>query len=251
MGGGRSVALTAGGSAVGGRSSLQHAKFRMFESIHPKKGGGATPGPSKGDLTFQFNPKEMSIAKAAKWERKPNPKAKTTAPPEFQGSEPCKLTLELFFDATDTMDSSVVDKVETLFGCMVPGADKDAWPPLVVLEWGSVSSFLGFVTAVQAKYTLFAPGGTPLRATCSVTVEEMPHPSPKQNPTSGTLAVHSQHTLVEGDSLASVAYREYGDPTLWRALAAFNGIDDPLRLRPGAVLDVPELTDLLAAAGRG
>ena len=37
-------------------------------------------------------------------------------------------------------------------------------------------------------------------------------------------------TVVAGDTLASIAYAEYGDPTMWRPLAAFNGIDDPLRL---------------------
>jgi len=44
---------------------------------------------------------------------------------------------------------------------------------------------------------------------------------------------------VAGDTLASVAYEEYRNPTKWRALAEANGIDDPMRLRPGAVLIVP------------
>ena len=39
--------------------------------------------------------------------------------------------------------------------------------------------------------------------------------------------------MIVGDTLASVAYAEYGDPTLWRPLAAFNGIDDPLRVPTG------------------
>ena len=40
----------------------------------------------------------------------------------------------------------------------------------------------------------------------------------------------SRHTVTAGDSLASLAYREYGDPALWRALARYNGIDDPIRV---------------------
>jgi nucleoid-associated protein YgaU len=247
---GTAIALTASGAGAAGRSSLQHAKLRIFESVKPppRSTSGATAGSPMGELAFQFNPKEMSIQKAAKWERKRAPKATAAGPVEFTGSDPCKLSLELFFDATDTLDTRVVDAVEKLFSCTVPmNGDPDRWPPLVVLDWGSVTSFLGFVTSVQAKYTLFAPGGTPLRATCSVSIEEMPQTAARQNPTSGTQAVHSQHTLVEGESLASVAYREYGDPALWRPLAAFNGIDDPMRLRPGATLDVPELGELLVA----
>ena len=66
----------------------------------------------------------------------------------------------------------------------------------------------------------------------------------RQNPTSGGLAVRRAHQLVDGDTLASVAYAEYGDPAMWRPLAAFNGIDDPLRLRPGTRLLLPTLDEL-------
>jgi nucleoid-associated protein YgaU len=99
---------------------------------------------------------------------------------------------------------------------------------------------------VQAKYTLFTAEGTPIRATCNVAMEEMPGDPLKQNPTSGGHALTSVRTVVSGDSLASIAYAEYGDPTLWRPLAAFNGVDDPLRLRPGAALLLPVVDDLLA-----
>jgi nucleoid-associated protein YgaU len=246
---GSGIALSSNGhTPAAARSSVTRGRLEMFAAEHPGKGGGAKKGGSKGSIEFQFNPKEMSIAKSAKWESKPAPRAGGSSPPEFKGSEPCKLTLELFFDATDTFDSKVVDRVEKVFACLVPaGGEAKAWPPLVQLHWGEVTSFLGYVTQVQAKYTLFAPNGTPLRATCSLTIQEMPEQKAKQNPTSGTYVVHAEHTLLQGETLASIAYREYGDPQLWRALAEFNEVDDPLRLRPGTTLVVPELTDLLAA----
>jgi nucleoid-associated protein YgaU len=50
---------------------------------------------------------------------------------------------------------------------------------------------------------------------------------------------HRTHRVVAGDSLASIAYLEYGDPNGWRRLADANGIDDPLRVRDGTVLHVP------------
>lgn len=232
-------------------ATLQHGRLRVFSSQHPDRGGGAVPRAPLDPVEFQFNPKEMSIQKASRWERRSAPKAKSSAPPEFTGSDPCKLSLELFFDATDTFDSSVVGRVEQVFGCLVRDpADPRSWPPLVQLEWGPVTSFLGYVSSVQATYTLFAPNGMPVRATCSVTIEEMPQSSDKQNPTSGTYAVHSEHTLLQGESLPGLAHREYGDPALWRVLAAFNDIDDPMRLRPGTTIVVPELTDLLAFVER-
>jgi nucleoid-associated protein YgaU len=242
------IALSAPGGKASSTASLTHAALEVYEAMPAE--GGSKPGASVDRIPFQFNPKELSISKTAKWERKTARGAKTAGPPEFTGADPCKLTLELFFDATDTMDGKVVSLVDQLFQCLVPTDDslgkKKASPPLVVLQWGKVKSFAGFVTSVQAKYTLFTSQGTPIRATCSVSIEEMPGNPPKQNPTSGGLALTSVRTVVAGDSLASIAYKEYGDPTMWRPLAAFNGIDDPLRLRLGTALLLPVVDDLLA-----
>jgi nucleoid-associated protein YgaU len=241
---------TAGGATSrSARPSLTRAALELYET--KPAGSGAEPGAALGRIPFQFNPKELSIQKSAKWERKPARGSKNAGPPEFNGADPCKLTLEIFFDASDTLDGSVVARVEQLFACCVPTeqslAKKKASPPLVVLHWGKVTSFAAFVTSVQAKYTLFTPDGTPIRATCSVALEEMPGDPAKQNPTSGALAARTLHTVVAGDSLASIAYREYGDPGMWRPLAAFNEIDDPIRLQLGSSLFVPTVDELLTS----
>lgn len=226
------------------RPQMQKAVLKLYD---PTPSGGA-PGGERDSIPFQFNPKEVTIAKNAKWERKPAKGAKKSGPPEFTGAEPCKLTMEMFFDATGKQDGSVVAAVEKLFSCTVPtpesAGQKKPSPPLVVLHWGSVSSFPAFVTSVSAKYTLFTSTGVPVRALCSVSLEEMPSEPWRQNPTSGSDAVRRSHTLVDGDTLASVAYGEYGDPTLWRAVARFNGIDDPLRCRPGQRLLLPSPEEL-------
>jgi nucleoid-associated protein YgaU len=36
-----------------------------------------------------------------------------------------------------------------------------------------------------------------------------------------------------------MAWREYGDPTLWRVIATANEIDDPMRLEIGRELLLP------------
>jgi len=38
-----------------------------------------------------------------------------------------------------------------------------------------------------------------------------------------------------------LAAQHYGDPSRWRVLAGANGILDPLELRPGTALVVPDL----------
>lgn len=241
---------SAGGGAVSApspsgdtsRPQMQKAALTLYDATPSGLGG------QRGAIPFQFNPKEVTIQKTAKWERKTAKGAKNSGPPEFSGSEPCKLTLEMFFDASGKQDGSVVKAVEQLFSCTVPtqestGQEKPS-PPLVVLHWGAITSFPAFVTSVSAKYTLFTSDGLPIRALCSVALEEMPSELPKQNPTSGSDSVRRSHTMVEGDSLASVAFAEYGDPAAWRDIARFNGLDDPIRCMPGTRLLLPSPEEL-------
>ena len=72
-----------------------------------------------------------------------------------------------------------------------------------------------------------------------VTLEEWPGDWERQNPTSGVLAPERSHTMIAGDTLALVAYHEYGDPVLWRPLAAYNRVDDPMRIARGAQILLP------------
>ena len=56
-------------------------------------------------------------------------------------AEPSKLTLEMFFDASDTQDDTVVKTVEQLFACCVPTEEshqaKIGCPPWVIFHWGA------------------------------------------------------------------------------------------------------------------
>nr|WP_260848965.1 LysM peptidoglycan-binding domain-containing protein [Streptomyces sp. SLBN-118] len=218
----------------------------------PADGNTTNPGPPMGRITFQFNPKELSLTKSAKWVRKTARGAKTAGPPEFNGAEPSKLTLEMFLDATDTHDGHVVKTVKQLTDCCIPTSEsrqqKKASPPWVIFYWGRFTGFTAYVSQVQVKYSLFGPGGQPLRATCQVTLEEISGETPGQNPTSGALAARRVHRVVDGDTVASLAWREYGSPNAWRAIAEANGIDDPMRLRPGTELLLPGGDELRESA---
>jgi nucleoid-associated protein YgaU len=229
-------------------TKLEKAYLRLQE---PSASGN---GASRGEVKFQFNPKEYSIQKSASWESKPGKGAKKAAMPEFKGAEPRSMTLEIFLDATISSQkartdgatppkSRLAEDIETLFKCCTPTeqslAKNKPSPPFVVFGWGSTVLFEAFVKQVSVKYTLFTPEGVPIRATASVTLQEIPRDSGKQNPTSGGLGAHGTHTVIAGDTLASIAYAEYGDARLWRAVAEANRVDDPMRLRPGASLLIP------------
>lgn len=205
------------------------------------------------ELKFRFNPKEYSIQKSATWNRPTNKSAKSSTKPEFGGSHPRSVSMELFFDDWENPDANLLDDIETLLGWMQP-TDKSIkngtpQPQILKLQWGSnhsLSGFKGFLKSVSVKYTMFKPDGKPVRATANLALEEVPDEPKPTNPTSGSLAGRRAYVVGAGDSLHSVAYAEYGDPNLWRALAVFNGIDDPLRVAPGVRLLLPSADEALA-----
>ena len=223
-------------------AKLEKARIVFLESS--KKGpGGRTSVNGRSELEFGFNPKEYTIAKSAEWKRTPAKGATQTAMPEFVGAQGRTLTLELFMDASIGSGKDVAKDVETLMACLVPlpGSipKQKPLPPFVQFVWGPAVYFNAYLKSVSAKFTMFRPDGKPIRAACQVTLEEVPNGPGNQNPTSGALEATRSHTVVAGDSLASLAYTEYGDPTRWRVIADANRIEDPMRLRPGRSLVIP------------
>lgn len=242
------IATSTGSSTGGGgNQKLVHAYLELRDP--PPAPGSLDPGGPRGEpIKFQFNPKELSISKSAKWTRDSQKNSKSSGVPQFRGPDPSKLTLEMFLDASDTHDDSVVKTVEKLFSCCVPTPDshtkKRPNPPWVIFRWGGLSSFTGYVHSVTAKYTLFTQEGLPIRGIATINLEEIAKEPKGQNPTSGALSAHRVHTILSGDTLASIAWREYGDPAMWRALATVNGVEDPMRLRVGSSLLVPAAEEL-------
>jgi phage tail protein X len=116
--------------------------------------------------------------------------------------------------------------------------------PWAVFRWGGFHAFPAIVKNLNGKFTLFTPDGIPVRALCTVTLEEISGEVTAQNPTSGAKSATDLHVLVEGDTLASVSYKHYGNANMWRAIAEANDIDDPMRLPMGTALLVPALTEV-------
>jgi nucleoid-associated protein YgaU len=158
--------------------------------------------------------------------------------------------MEIFLDAWATEGPDVATRVATLFAWVRPTEEsikkKKPQPPILRFEWGGNKALQGFeayLKTVSAKYLMFDGQGNPTRATASITLEEAPPTVEKQNPSSGAIHGRRTHIVKDGDSLQSVAWQEYDDPQLWRALADFNDIDDPLRVAPGTRLLIPSLTE--------
>lgn len=200
-----------------------------------------------------FNPKEYSITKSSTFNAKAAA-GKDMPPVQYGGGQPASLTVDLFFDAfTDSIDHADIEKTAgTLMKLLQvkPGTSgKKACPPWVMFHWGASWTFKSYVESLTIQYLRFAPSGKPIRMLAKLKLKQMEKETftgggggsnPRgQNPTTVGLAGLASHVVRDGDSLQSIAFAHYKDPTRWRAIAEANGIDDPMRLRRGAQLTIP------------
>jgi hypothetical protein len=124
--------------------------------------------------------------------------------------------------------------------------------PVLTFQWGPPAlAFTITCTIEQCNVTFkrFDRTGIPSRAEATIGLREEPSllgilPT---NPTSGGIPGRESHVVSDGETLMSIATFAYGAPQHWRALAAANGIDDPLRVRPGQVVYLPAASELLDA----
>lgn len=209
------------------------------EAIRAGTGNAGTTTP----IDFQFNPKEYSISGGANYHP---PGSESAGIGQFQSTKPFTTSIEIFLDQP-TMKSlnpqapSLNEQVDMVLSAVEKVEGKDH-PPVLEFSWGK-RSFEALATQVAVKFSMFDTNGIPIRATCTLTLTILPASSPKQNPTSGTPKIDRAHQVVLGDSLASIANRSYGDPTMWRAIAEANDINDPAKLAYGDYLTVPVRSD--------
>jgi nucleoid-associated protein YgaU len=195
-------------------------------------------------IEFEFNPKDFSITRQADWGVPQGKGGNGKA--QYNGPKPSQVQVEIFLDGTkETGDKADISKkVATLLSACNPTSDTKSKnkpsAPFAIFQWGKSITFKGYVEQVAVKYTLFRYDGTPVRGTATVTIKELAEPARGQNPTSGGIPGTTRHRVVAGDTLPSIAYREFGRASAWRLIAEANPtIDDPMRLRPGSVLLVP------------
>ncbi|MFJ9712657.1 LysM peptidoglycan-binding domain-containing protein [Streptomyces sp. NPDC101234] len=229
-------------------SSLVRARLAIH---HPPSGASRTMGGRIGEVEFQFNPSQLELSRSASWYAQRAVGFDRGAQQEFSGADPASLSVEVFLDASASPASPQVrKKVEQLLSCCEVDPQSlptnRPSPPWVRFSWGGFSTvqFTAYVESVSAAYSLFSPTGEPLRATCRLSLKEIPTPVKGQNPTSGALSARRVHQVVVGDTLPGLAWREYGNATRWRVIAEANDIDDPMRLRPGSELLLPSADDV-------
>ncbi len=199
-------------------------------------------------LVFHYNPASISMRTGARFARpRPARGAKTAPATDFISAEQVVYTMDIVLDTTDDVPRKVPEAITQLVDWTRPSAaslkTKKPSPPLLVLQWGKRHWGPVHITKLKVDHTLFSPEGEPVRAKVNLRLTEKVTEPGRTNPTSGG-SPDRRRVLVEGsDGLGQVAQREYGDPNLWRAVAAANGIDDPTRVPRGTPLLLPPAWD--------
>jgi hypothetical protein len=195
-----------------------------------------------------FNPAELALTRANEWRAGARP-GRGVPTLSYGGAGSGTLSFEAFFDTTATGES-VARHTGKLVALMdvdpkVKGSDRASGrlrPPTVIFHWGDLHSFRAVLAELDVRFTYFSATGVPLRARAQLVLRQYEQSDAfgPQNPTSGTPRPHTVHQVCRGETLDRIAARHYGDPTVWRRIAEANGIHDPLDLRPGTMLAVPE-----------
>lgn len=226
-------------------------------------------GSYTGKITALFNPSQLEFEQDITYLEKPMAGKGLYAhfnEQVFQNSGLQTLSVSLFFDSYETHDDTLswrhLGAAAVPVNPIVSAAPKATSvlylteavanlgqvnrelhrPPVCRLLWGKFDIMRGVLTRLSQKITMFLADGTPVRATLDCTFKQVrgDEQTLRQNELHSA-DLRKLHTVQRGETLHSIAAREYGDPALWREIARANKILNPLNVQPGRQLRIPKL----------
>ena len=200
----------------------------------------------------QFNPTDIQLNAKASWA--PQDTQADQVKLEFKKVEPRTLTMTLVFDTTTNNADVRTTYVNQLMNTFVltempdlnPAHDQTAQGTLgpkkrnvlQTFEWGSFS-FMGAIVGLNTKYTMFSKDGNPIRAEVNVTMKEYINKDLFQVGGSRNNITVPQVKLVQMEAGQTLSGMASVLGTSMSALAAANGISDPMNIPAGTVLGLP------------
>lgn len=152
---------------------------------------------------------------------------------------------ELILDGTGVLEAgqqnSVRDKIDLLVKIAYTYVGNEHERPYVRVLWGELL-FYGRLKALDIDYTLFTPGGMPLRAKTQLSFEGWM--SSKEESLQANRSSPDLTHVIEvkaGDSLPLLCERVYRNAAYYMAVARANGLTNVRDLRPGMRLVFPPL----------
>jgi len=184
----------------------------------------------------------------------------TAADLKFKSILPQSLDLSFIFDSTgilnkntsfgtnllaETKTESVPDQLKRLKGVAFDYSGDIHQPKYLLLSWGESwgkELFKGRMTTLNITYTLFSPGGVPIRATADATFKksldkEAQEALKKKN----SPDLSHVRVVKDGDTLPFMTYKIYGDSKYFLEVARVNRITNFRSLEVGREIFFPPL----------
>ncbi|MEL4178821.1 CIS tube protein [Roseateles sp. PN1] len=170
-------------------------------------------------------------------------------PGRFNAVNPDTISFQVVFDGTGVVPhpqgsdvpKDVAGQIEAMSRIIYNYNGEFHEPNHVQLLWGTLI-FYGRLQSISTQYTLFSPGGAPLRARAQLAFLGFVSAAEGQlraNRSSPDLS-HAVE-VVEGDTLPLLCLRIYGDSRYYPEVARFNGLREFRRIAPGTRLHFPPL----------
>lgn len=185
-----------------------------------------------------FNPEEYSLNKDNNFAQIAVPGLRSPLL-QFTHGNLRTLEMELFFD-TYEQKRDVREETGKIVRLLDIDPDTHA-PPVLLFVWGDLR-FTCVLARANQRFQMFGEDGRPVRARLTVTFNEYTNADREAKEIKRSTADFTRlHSVVQGETLNSIAYRYYKNPALWRPIAILNGIANPRSLSLGQRLEIPAL----------
>ncbi|ELY79429.1 CIS tube protein [Natrinema gari] len=208
-------------------------------------------GKQKGEtIDCKFNPNAYTVEKSVNYgELKATGSGASIM--QFVDGNAETLSMELFFDTSDELDSKGSPNTERVdvrerytkhIDTLLSVDGELHAPPVCRFVWGDGIDFTALVQRANKQFTKFLPSGVPVRARVNVVFMEYKTADYHKSEVSPESTDKTKvWTVTDGDTLWLIAAEEYGDSSHWRTIADHNDIEDPRAIEAGDKLELPPL----------
>jgi LysM repeat protein len=201
---------------------------------------------SKAFIEVMFNPEEYSLNRDNNFVSQAIPGLSSPLI-QFAHGNLRTLDMELLFDTYEKRSDVRLETAKLIHLMEIDPALHA--PPVLIVSWASLQ-FRCVLTRANQKFLLFLDDGRPVRARITASFTEFIDAEHEALQVKRETADYTKrHTVLQGTTIASIAYQYYSDATKWRPIAVFNGIDSPRDLVAGQPLTIPSLPYIDQATG--
>jgi len=194
-------------------------------------------------FTVMINPENYTHTRTIKYDEK-EPFGAVGKVIRFNSTDTEKLKFSIMIDGTGVIDpyaSDVATQIQQLNSVVYKYDGNDHQPNHLRLLWGTFI-FFGRLTSIVNEFTMFKPGGAPLRAKVGLDFEGFMSKE-EQALTANRSSPDLTHVIEikAGDTLPLLCHRIYKDPSYYTAVARANNLVNFRDLKPGMRVHFPPL----------